>query len=348
MPATIFLFPNLVLSSEQTKRLGKAVAPASLREFLADCDSFRCTDVFANPALSGFTASQWLWMLLSQRDTLAPTAPYTWKGLGGPKVDQEFWSLNGYRFEDGRLESSSDTFDIDDECDLRDLFSPLARRFNFDVQVLDGRFFFVRKQAWNTICVPWEAQRGKLKTPADGENASQWEELHQEIESALASSELNRRRNQEGKPRLDGFWVSGGGFDEQLLPYTQIRCLLSDDPYAKGVAEAAGISKNYIVSPKKGWPDCPEGDRLCVMTDFEDPRVKEDSELWTKTWDQTIEKLRTYMESCVGFEKYHPRLVACSGMRVSIVERTKEPAKGFSLFRKKYDHAADWLSAGNL
>ncbi len=84
------------------------------------------------------------------------------------------------------------------------------------------------------------------------------------------------------------------------------------------------------------------------MTDFEDPRVKEDPELWTKTWDQTIEKLRTYMEGCVGFEKYHPRLVACSGMRVSIVERTKEPAKGFSLFRKKYDHAADWLSAGNL
>lgn len=81
------------------------------------------------------------------RENLAPSAPYLWKGLGGPKVHQEFWALNGYRKENGVLKSAGDVFDIDEECDLRDLLNPIARQFNFEVQVLDGRFFLALQKS---------------------------------------------------------------------------------------------------------------------------------------------------------------------------------------------------------
>lgn len=48
-----------------------------------------------------------------------PVRSYLWKGLGGPKVHQEFWALNGYRKENGVLKSAGDVFDIDEECDLK-------------------------------------------------------------------------------------------------------------------------------------------------------------------------------------------------------------------------------------
>ena len=66
-------------------------------------------------------------------------------------------------------------------------------------------------------------------------------------------------------------------FEEQLLPYTQIRCALTSDPTIRGIAEAAGIARAYIKSSTAVWPDCPEGDRLCILDDFNDPSVKNGS-----------------------------------------------------------------------
>ena len=141
MPACIFLLPNSLPSPNEIKALGKDAYPPVLRNFLEGFGEPKVATIFENPALSGFASMQWVWMLLTQRENLAPTAPYLWKGLGGPKVHQEFWALNGYRIENGVLKSAGDIFDIDEECDLRDLLNPVARQFDFEVQVLDGRFF---------------------------------------------------------------------------------------------------------------------------------------------------------------------------------------------------------------
>lgn len=161
MPACIFLLPNSLPSSNEIKALGKDAYPPVLRNFLEGFGEPKVATIFENPALSGFASMQWVWMLLTQRENLAPSAPYLWKGLGGPKVHQEFWALNGYRKENGVLKSAGDVFDIDEECDLRDLLNPIARQFNFEVQVLDGRFFLARKKAWQVLITPWLAQEDK-------------------------------------------------------------------------------------------------------------------------------------------------------------------------------------------
>ena len=161
MPACIFLLPNSLPSPNEIKALGKDAYPPVLRNFLEGFGEPKVATIFENPALSGFASMQWVWMLLTQRENLAPTAPYLWKGLGGPKVHQEFWALNGYRIENGVLKSAGDIFDIDEECDLRDLLNPVARQFDFEVQVLDGRFFLARKKAWQVLIAPWLAQENK-------------------------------------------------------------------------------------------------------------------------------------------------------------------------------------------
>lgn len=161
MPACIFLLPNSLPSPNEIKALGKDAYPPVLRNFLEGFGEPKVATIFENPALSGFASMQWVWMLLTQRENLAPSAPYLWKGLGGPKVHQEFWALNGYRKENGVLKSAGDVFDIDEECDLRDLLNPIARQFNFEVQVLDGRFFLARKKAWQVLITPWLAQEDK-------------------------------------------------------------------------------------------------------------------------------------------------------------------------------------------
>ena len=109
---------------------------------------------------------------------------------------------------------------------------------------------------------------------------------------------------------------------EQLLPYTQIRCALTSDPTIRGISEAAGIARAYIKSSTAVWPDCPEGDRLCILDDFNDPSVKTDPARWHAAWIRAVERMEHLTATAKGFEKYHPRLVASDdGLRVSVIEK---------------------------
>lgn len=343
MPACIFFLPNSILSTQEAKQLGAHVFPDALREYLKGFDEPRTVRIFENQALSGFAGIQWVWMMLTQRENLAPTAPYLWKGLGGPKVHQEFWALNGYRIDDGVLKSAGDVFDIEEECDLRDLLNPIARRFNFEIQVLDGRFFFTRKTAWPVVCAPWLAQQNKPAAPAAGPAAQEFNELSSEISRALSASSFNKQRKENGRPALEGFWINGGAFEEQLLPYTQIRCCLTSNPTIRGIAEAAGINRAYVKSSVRNWPDCPEGDLFCILDEFKDSIVKSDPLLWETAWADALEKVKQLSESAKGFEKYFPRLVACDGLHVSVIEKTQDSKASFAFWKKEKDHTHAWL-----
>ena len=302
--------------------------------------------IFENPALSGFASMQWVWMLLTQRENLAPTAPYLWKGLGGPKVHQEFWALNGYRIENGVLKSAGDIFDIDEECDLRDLLNPVARQFDFEVQVLDGRFFLARKKAWQVLIAPWLAQKNKEPAQTAGPQAAEWTEITRAIEDSLAKSAFNEFRAKAGRPPVEGFWINGGAFEEQLLPYTQIRCALTSDPTIRGIAEAAGIARAYIKSSTAAWPDCPEGDRFCILDEFNDPTVKADPAHWHAAWTRAVERMEHLTATAKGFEKYHPRLVASDGLRVSVIEKLQEQKSSFAFWKSPKNYTEAWLNSG--
>ena len=346
MPACIFLLPNSLPSPNEIKALGKDAYPPVLRNFLEGFGEPKVATIFENPALSGFASMQWVWMLLTQRENLAPSAPYLWKGLGGPKVHQEFWALNGYRKENGVLKSAGDVFDIDEECDLRDLLNQIARQFNFEVQVLDGRFFLARKKAWQVLITPWLAQEDKPAAQPAGPEAAEWTEITRVIEESLAKSVFNEYRAKAGRPPVEGFWINGGAFEEQLLPYTQIRCALTSDPTIRGISEAAGIARAYIKSSTAVWPDCPEGDRLCILDDFNDPSVKTDPARWSAAWIRAVKRMEHLTATAKGFEKYHPRLVASDGLRVSVIEKLQEQKSSFAFWKSPKNYTEAWLNSG--
>lgn len=343
MPACIFLLPNSILSQKEASKLGNSAFPVPLKELLEGFGAPKTAEIFANPALEGFATMQWVWMLLTMRDVLAPTAPYLWKGLKGPKVHQEIWALNGYSRKDGELKSSGDIFDLDEECDLRDLLNPLARKFGLEVQVLDGRFFLARKTSWEVLITPWPAQCNKPAAQPEGPAAASFLELTGAIESALKDSDFNDRRRAAGRGIIDGFWINGGGFEEQLLPYTQIRCAMTEDPTVIGIAEASGIARRYIRPASENWPDCPEGDRFCILNEFQDPGIKEDPKAWETAWERTVNRISELTAAAKGFEKYYPRLVASDGLAVSIIEKPAEKKSSFVFWKKEKNHTEAWL-----
>ena len=73
MPACIFLLPNSLPSPNEIKALGKDAYPPVLRNFLEGFGEPKVATIFENPALGGFASMQWVWMLLTQRENLAPT-----------------------------------------------------------------------------------------------------------------------------------------------------------------------------------------------------------------------------------------------------------------------------------
>lgn len=299
--------------------------------------------------MNGVASQQWFWMLLSRKDSLVPIAPYLWRGLGGPAVDQQLWCLDAYikHPESGALIPFEEKFGLDAECALLDTLSPLVRKFGFELQILNGRFFIGRKKAWDVQVVPWAAQKGKAMAPAAGAGAADWRALTLEISAVL--SEPSFKKAFAGAQSLlpEGFWISGGGFNSPVLPYTQVRCAVASSPLFKGIAEACGINKNYILTPHGRWPDCPEGDRIYV---FDSPVLEECSaEEIRAYWQKTVPLMEKLYAGCKGFEKYSLRLVATDGVRISTIEklpRTEKESRGFLFFKKKEeprDYSENWL-----
>lgn len=344
MPACIFLFPNALNSEEQARSLGSELVPACLKEFLEGTQKCACSTIFDSKELDGLATTQWLWMTLSSRDNLVPVAPYLWKGLGGMKTSREIWSIDPYKLEDNVLKvSKPETFDIDQECELRDLLTPICRPFGFEIQVAEGRFFLTRKGPWQVMIAPWLCQEGKAAARPLGPDSGEWIKLSESIFEALKSASINTLRKEAGQDEIDGFWISSGGREEQLLPYTQIRCIVGADTLLKGIGEAAGINPSYLTAFKTTWPNCAEGGRLVLLDDFLDPEIKTNPALWTQTWDKAIEKCKLLLNSAEGFEPYFPRLVATDGTRVSIIEK-KKSSSGFSFFNKPKDLCGCWLT----
>ncbi len=345
MSTDIFLFPNALLTPEEELSFGqKAVVPA-LEELLGPCKGPSSLKIFDNPLLSGYNTIQYEWILLSSRTSLAPFAPFLWRGLGGSKIDKEIWALDPYTLKDNFYHEVESEFDMDEECLLIDLLMPIVRPFGFELQVLNGKFFLGRKKTWNLIVCPWPAQKSKQLVPPTGPDASEWLSLQKDISLALTGSEFNRCRSEKQKQEISGLWISGGGFDKPLTPCSQMRCVLTEDPFLIGLAEDCGISKNFINPIAKRWPDCPEGDRLVVFDDFQ--KHKDNTENWIAYWKQVLDKIDALKQSPVGLPATQTCFVATDGLRISTIKTEKSIGNSLlSRFRNpKNDpsNAINWL-----
>ncbi len=338
----MFLFPNALLSPEQAGKLGTDAVPKKLSELCSDGQTPVLTSIFDNEALSGSAYLQWLWMLLSGQVTLFPSAPYLWKGLGGGKIGQQLWLLSPYRkASDGRLYDVKAGKNLDETCGIQDLLGSVVRKYGFQLQVQNNWFFLSRKDPWDVQIPIWEAQLGKIKAPPFGSNAKDWSKLSQELEDKLAEAEFNSYRRKLSEDPIDGFWINGGGDDNQLQ-FTTIRAVQTNSPVIRGLCYACGIPKSAITDEHKPWPEAPNGDRISVFSEFLDSDLKQDAKRWTETWNIAIDTVQGLIDCANKQEKINPVFIASDGNRISTMVK-KNKSSLLSIFSSPADYGRQWL-----
>ncbi|MCD8340296.1 MAG: hypothetical protein LUC43_08915 [Burkholderiales bacterium] len=345
MPACIFLFPNALLSPKESEILGDLAYPKSLQEMLLPCGVQTSSELFNNKALYGSAWQQWLWMLLTERSDLLPTAPYLWKGLGGEKIGAQLWLLSPYITQEGKLQSCSISEDIEEICLVQDLLNPILRRYGFKLQALNNLIFISRSDPWEVLIPIWEAQEGKEPALPAGKNAFDWKKLSTELQSALRTSELNGYRNKLGRPSIEGFWINGGGDDGQL-PFTKIRSVQTQSPLIRGLACSCGIPASRVTTERSFWRDVPDGDRIAMFSEFLDPSIKLDATKWQSAWDKAKVRVDALIESASRSEKYHPVFVATNESTVSTA-MPKTTKSILPLKVKSNRNCVSWLTANN-
>ncbi|WP_301209287.1 hypothetical protein, partial [Turicimonas muris] len=328
-------------------QLGNAAIPGPLRDMCLGFSEPTCFPVFGTEALQGIATDQWIWMNIAKKENLIPYAPLLWEGFGGQRISKEFWQVSPYFLDaKGNIEEAAEAFDLDEECYLRDLLAPLARKYKLEVQVLDGRFFFARKTAWKIEVCPWKAQLHQKPQPVFGEDKSEFEAVDSEIKNLLQGSELNQYRKENDRQEVQGLWISGGGFDTAIKDVSFTRVVQTNSVLVKGICKSCGIANNFVTPEGAPWPaECPEGDRLSICTDFLDPAVKKDKRKWIDAWEKIRKHVENHLTTAKGIENlelFNPVLVATDGLRVSTI--TKSLKKSFfPMFGKKQDFSRQWI-----
>jgi len=112
-----------------------------------------------------------------------------------------------------------------------------------------------------------------------GPDAGWWNPLLNEAQMLFHQAEVNRRREELGRPLVNGIWVWGGGCLSQTGLRTDLRAAYADHPLARGLAMAAGIALHPL--PTEGTGDAAvAGDQLVFWDSLWPPALDQDVVTW--------------------------------------------------------------------
>ncbi len=80
-----------------------------------------------------------------------------------------------------------------------------------------------------------------------GADAGWWNGLLNEVQMLFHQSEANKRREQEGRPLVNGIWVWGGGSIPDAGFQTDLAAVCAGHPLARGLAIAAGVAVHPLL-----------------------------------------------------------------------------------------------------
>lgn len=224
--------------------------------------------------------------------------------------------------------------------------NPVARQFDFEVQVLDGRFFLARKKAWQVLIAPWLAQENKEPAQAAGPEAAEWSEITRAIEDSLAKSAFNEFRVKAGRPPVEGFWINGGAFEEQLLPYTQIRCALTSDPTIRGIAEAAALRGPTLNLRRPLGLTALKATASASSTSLTIRLSKQIPPAGTPPGHAPLSAWSISRPRQKDLRNIIPAWSLPDGLRVSVIEKLQEQKSSFAFWKSPKNYTEAWLNSG--
>lgn len=342
MSACIFFFTNLLLPPDKAERYIQAI-PESFRALFEGTEKPNHVRLFQAPELDGYAFPQWTWMKLTGRQDLLPFAPYLWKGLGCQDMGKQIWHLAPFKSTSNGLIGVPLALDEDQECFLRDLLNPLLGRQEFALQVIPQALFATRRKPWDVTACPWISQEGKSPFATEGENAEEWTNLQEALSEALIGSELNQYRAGHGLPSIDGFWMSGGGFEERAKQPTAVRCVMTDNALVHGIADAAGLNTDFIIPVQPSWPGCAPGERIVFLDKPGQALQEDDIEAWSRYLEESAQIIEPLIDSLEKDHSYEIGFAASDGSSLSYATRSRVQSKLF-FWKKNNNYCNPWIA----
>lgn len=179
--------------------------------------------------------------------TPIPAAALRLLGQGGNPGEDDWLCLDPVHLRLGERAVVLDdparlALDAGEDAALREAVAPALADFGTLVAPVPGCWQLRLSRPVGLDTAPLPSAIGGHVDPGlpGGEDGATWRRLLAEIQPVLHGQEVNRRREEAGRPIVNALWPWGGG----RLPMAAqpgYRALWSDDPVLKGLAALAGM-----------------------------------------------------------------------------------------------------------
>lgn len=339
MNTVYFLIPGLRLPR---KVCAEVIARTDFSQLLQSCEGaeeIMTQQLVHSPVWEGAAHQIWLWRVISKQNTDPEAAAFEWEADGGPSMGAQTWRLwSFHQCEDQTVKSPEPMLTQDERIELHDDLVRCVRRFGFELQQWEGRWYLTRKTDWAVTVKPWCAQKYYPVTEhsVSGEAREDFFALQQALKDFMAQSSVNEARRDAGMETVDGFWPDGGS-RRHLLKASTLRAVMCNDSAVLGWAQNAGLLNFRTVPVSDDWPEAPEGDLLSVIDDLFESYRKADWQTWSEQLPEVARKLAVLSAAARKRRCARVVIVACGATDTHTISfEASGTAKGFlARFKKK-------------
>jgi hypothetical protein len=231
-------------------------------------------------------------------------APFAWRSSGGQATDAGVWFCEPVhlRLEPERTVLTPIEAPPLNEEESAELFAEAAdsaRAYVAELRCAASRWYLLADPMWSLRTSPLQAALGASVEPRlpQGEQASLWRRLLNEVQMRWHASRANRERQARGQQAANGLWLHGGGVWSPLQG-SRFSRVDSDDPVVRGWQQASSHDRAGT-------------DSLTIWPHLFEPYWRRDWRAWTAAWVHLEATVESLLQSVRSGPDRRVELLAC-------------------------------------